>query len=92
MDRTFVLLQLAFNILMFTALAVLAWRMRERRPARGASRGGARAPEAHREPTPAALPLPPALAELVDRAEEKELAAEAALRARLSRFRERAAV
>ncbi len=93
--RDFVLLQLAFNLLMFVALVALAWRTRDRR-SRAPRRAEVRIADAAREAAPAmravAAMAAPALDELVERAEQKELAAEAALRARLARFKDRAAV
>jgi hypothetical protein len=91
MSRNLVLLQLAFNIVMLVALLALAWRgqrSRERQPHR-APRAVAR-PAAVRAAQPESAP-PPALDDLVEQAEQKELAAEAALRTRFARFRARAA-
>ncbi len=91
----FVLLQLAFNTLMFVALVALAWRTRDRR-ARAPRRAEVHIADAANAPGPAlrtvAARPAPALDDLVAQAEQKELAAEAALRARLARFKDRAAV
>ncbi len=88
MERTLVLVQLTFNVLMFIALVALACRVRgpaERR------RTPSRRPLAT---TPAAAPVAAGvtatLADLVAGADAKELAAEAELRRRLERFRQRA--
>ena len=107
MDRTLILMQLAFNVLMFAALAALAWRSRGAAPRkaraerartrpdeqvaafqRAAAAAGAGRPIA----APNEAPAPSAgLDDLIERAERRELAAEAALRGRLARFRDQSA-
>jgi hypothetical protein len=101
MTREVLLAQLFFDILMLSALYVLS-RQRPPRPSRDArhtaesaapvplaqrwfGRGLKRKPEA-RPPVPAGDDLAP----LIENAETRELVAEAALRARLARFKERA--
>ncbi len=92
MNDSLILLQLAFNVLMFTALAALAWRsFPARRPAveRRQAKAAEKIPTA-RSLAVAASAAPP-LDDLIARADASEqLAAEAALRARLAAFRERA--
>lgn len=85
MNETFVLLQLGFNIVMFIALVALAWRTRSLATARGKRRDRSPAPS-----MPKAVPAPSMLDDLVAEADERELAAEAALRARLAQFKNRA--
>ena len=87
MTAAFIVFQLGFNILVLTALLVLAVRSPRRAPARPAKarrvlRG--RKPAAAPEATPRAAHVDA----LVEQANERELAAEAALRERLARFRQ----
>lgn len=101
MAREVLLAQLFFDILMLSALYVLS-RQRAPRPSREARRtaeGAAPVPLAQRwlgrglKRKPAPQPPAPAgddLAPLIESAETRELVAEAALRARLARFKERA--
>jgi hypothetical protein len=84
MNEKLVLLQLVFNFVMFVALAVVVWRTR--------GLAGRRREKARRR-TPAEVPAPApvlGLDALVAQAEQTELAAEAALRARIAQFKNRA--
>ncbi len=96
--RDLLILQLAFDILILSALLVLARSsLRRRRPHRGELQQQKAAParEAkavpHPREAPAPVPASPGLDELVERAERQELVAEQALRARLGRFKARVA-
>ena len=84
MTERLILLQLVFNFVMFVALAGLVWRTR--------GLAGKRREKARRR-APAAVPAPApilGLDALVAQAEQTELAAEAALRARIAQFKNRA--
>lgn len=88
-----VLFQLCFNIVMFMALGVLAWKVFRMAGEGAADAGrqdkqrGAKKKSAGASPAPPALP--PALEDLVASAEQRELAAEAELRSRLSKYQDR---
>ncbi len=99
MMRNLLLLQLGFNVLMLLALLVLARVLLRSEPARRELKPEAvpRSPRAkrslftaRRSSEIASAPALP-LNDLVQRAESEELAAEAALRARLARYSGRAA-
>jgi hypothetical protein len=92
--RSLLLLQFGFNILILVGLIVLAAGSRVRRTREPAAR-----PRQTKEPVAAVrhrpkeapeIP-PPALDELIERADRAELVAEGALRRRLDRMRTRAA-
>ncbi|RMF72070.1 MAG: hypothetical protein D6738_12330 [Acidobacteria bacterium] len=95
MNTAFIVFQLGFNIIVLTALIVLAWRGPRRAPARAVRT--MRRPGAPKTKTAPPAPAPPSpdrpadLGALVERANRDELAAEAALRERLARFRARQA-
>lgn len=96
MSHNLALLQLAFNLLVLLALLILArnvWRTPEAPAGRRTARARPAAPVATaRATTVRALANAPApLDELVARVEQQELAAEAALRSRLARYRDHAA-
>lgn len=105
MNQTFLLLQLAFNALMLIGLVTLAFRDRNRTVKAKARRRAVEAAQSQPQPSPvlrnpgllALQDLPASAAhagpldDLVAAAERKELAAEATLKARMDRFRERAA-
>lgn len=99
MMRYLLLLQLGFNMLMLIGLLVLVRFSLKSEPARRAARTEPDAPAPRQARSlfksrrrAAAQPEPaPALGDLVERAEAEELAAEAALRARLARYSGRAA-
>ncbi|MBP7146478.1 MAG: hypothetical protein KBD01_02960 [Acidobacteria bacterium] len=89
-----VVLQLAFNVLILAALCAVL-RGPRRRAAEAAPRRRRWFARRAKAPAPAVAAAPvaaaaPALADLVERAEQQELLAEAALRDRLARFRARA--
>lgn len=99
MMRNLLLLQLGFNVLMLLGLLVLARFSLKSEPARRASQPEPVAPSSRKERSllkslkraEAKQEQGPALGDLVERADAEEMAAEAALRARLARYSGRAA-
>lgn len=92
--RTLLLLQLGFNILMLAALIGLARQGRKptEKPAKTKGRGKlltVRETAAMTAPPPSAAPTNGPLGEWIERVDARELAAEAALRARLARYGQR---
>lgn len=94
MTRTILLLQLAFNIVMLAALAVLVWgrprraRDRSRRAAGQVYEDATTAPPVIEEPNFA--PSPAASVDAPESPGPRELTAEDDARARFSRFRDKA--
>ncbi len=87
MTTAFIVFQLGFNILVLTALLVLA--LRSPRHTAGRPSKARVAPAARQDGTaPAPRQRAAHVTALVEQANERELAAEAALRERLARFRQ----
>lgn len=99
MMRNLLLLQLGFNVLMLLGLLVLVRFSLKSEPARRKTQPEPKASAPHKQRSlfkprrraESSQEITPALGDLVERAEAEELAAEAALRARLARYSGRAA-